>query len=104
MFAILCDRKQKSRKMIEKKIGEKIRELRKKKGLSQIELANRIGISFQQIQKYEKGLSKISISRLYQISDALGVDINYFFQENLLAKEHFQEYHLDKEKWRLKKG
>lgn len=65
--------------MIDIKIGEKIKNARKSWGLSQIELAERLGISFQQIQKYEKGYTRISVMRLYQISEALGVDISHFF-------------------------
>lgn len=67
--------------MFEKKIGSKIKQLRNRLGLSQIELAERIGISFQQIQKYEKGLTRISVMRLKQISDALGISITVFFEE-----------------------
>ena len=46
-----------------------------------MELAERIGISFQQIQKYEKGTTRISVMRLQQISAALGVNITTFFEE-----------------------
>ena len=61
--------------MIDKKIGQRIKALRNHWGLSQIELAERIGISFQQIQKYEKGSTRISVMRLQQLSEALHVDI-----------------------------
>ena len=67
---------------MEKEIGQKIRELRKTKGMSQMELAERIGLSFQQIQKYEKGINRISVPRLYQIAKALNVDICTFFEED----------------------
>jgi transcriptional regulator with XRE-family HTH domain len=67
--------------LIDKKIGLKIREMRKGWGLSQSELAERIGISFQQIQKYEKGSSRISVMRLLQISQALNVNVTAFFEE-----------------------
>ena len=67
--------------MLDKKIGLKIKQIRKSWGLSQIELAERIGISFQQIQKYEKGSTRISVMRLQQISEALGVNITAFFEE-----------------------
>ncbi len=66
--------------LIEKKIGEKIRELRKLHGLSQMDLAEKLGLSFQQIQKYEKGLTRISVSRLSDISEIFGVDITDFFK------------------------
>ena len=59
--------------------------MRKALGLSQIDLAERIGISFQQIQKYEKGASKMSVFRLQQISKALGITINTFFEREELA-------------------
>lgn len=72
--------------MIEQRIGKKIKVLRKYFGLSQIELAEKIGISFQQIQKYEKGSSKISVSRLHQISEALGIPITAFFEEDAVPR------------------
>ncbi len=67
--------------MTDKKIGQKIKQIRKSWGLSQSELAERVGISFQQIQKYEKGSTRISVMRLQQISKALGVNISAFFEE-----------------------
>ena len=67
--------------MIDKKIGLKIKQIRKIWGLSQSELAERVGISFQQIQKYEKGSTRISVMRLQQISEALDVNISEFFEE-----------------------
>jgi transcriptional regulator with XRE-family HTH domain len=67
--------------LLDKTIGTKIRQIRKSWGVSQIELAERMGISFQQIQKYEKGSTRISVMRLKQISDALGVPITSFFEE-----------------------
>lgn len=50
--------------------------------MSQIELAEKIGLSFQQIQKYEKGATRMPVLRLQQISEALGVPISTFFEEN----------------------
>jgi transcriptional regulator with XRE-family HTH domain len=74
---------------IDKKVGKKIRQMRKALGLSQIALAERIGISFQQIQKYEKGASKISVLRLQQISEALDTNINTFFEVKESALQVF---------------
>lgn len=74
---------------IDKKIGKKIRQMRKALGLSQIALAERIGISFQQVQKYEKGASKISVVRLQQISEALDININTFFEAKESALQVF---------------
>jgi transcriptional regulator with XRE-family HTH domain len=48
--------------------------------MSQTEVADALGITFQQIQKYEKGMNRVGASRLQQISDALGVSPFYFFE------------------------
>lgn len=64
----------------DKKIGRLIKGFRKAGNMSQMNLADRVGVSYQQIQKYEKGISKISIERLEQISGALGIPINLFFK------------------------
>lgn len=59
-------------------IGSLIRIVRKAAGLSQMGLAERVGISYQQIQKYEKGVSEISVSRLSQIARALNIPLSRF--------------------------
>lgn len=59
----------------------RIKQIRKSRGLSQIELAERVGISFQQIQKCEKGVARITVFRLQQVSEALGIHIIDFFKE-----------------------
>jgi transcriptional regulator with XRE-family HTH domain len=61
-------------------IGQKIRTRRILLGLSQTELADAAGISFQQIQKYEKGSNRVGASRLQQFSETLGVPPSYFFE------------------------
>lgn len=63
------------------KIGKRIKDIRQKFGYSQKDIAQKLNISFQQIQKYEKGINRISISRLVSISDALGVYITEFLPE-----------------------
>src|SRR5580692_166070 len=60
-------------------VGQKIRARRIFLRMSQTEVADAIGITFQQIQKYEKGANRVGASRLQQISDALGVSPVYFF-------------------------
>lgn len=65
---------------IDDHIGRRIRELRIERKLSQQALGERLGVSFQQVQKYEKGANRISASRLYLVSKALGVDLLYFFE------------------------
>lgn len=64
---------------IDKLVGNNLRERRVSKGLSQEELAEVIGISYQQIQKYERGLNRISASRLVELSAALDCEIPAFF-------------------------
>ncbi len=68
--------------MIDKDIGLKIKELRESKGITQIDLAAKIGVSFQQVQKYEKGVTRIAVTRLQDIARAMGVDLRYFFEES----------------------
>jgi transcriptional regulator with XRE-family HTH domain len=64
-----------ARKSINAVIGEKIRELRKEHGMSQMRLAALVGVSYQQIQKYEKASGSISVERLEQISKAFKIPI-----------------------------
>src|SRR6266481_7102226 len=60
-------------------VGQNIRICRLQKGLSQGELGQQIGVTFQQIQKYEKGANRVGASRLTQIADTLGVPIPTLF-------------------------
>lgn len=60
-------------------VGRRVRVLRLERGLSQTALANRLGITFQQVQKYEKGTNRIGAGRLQQISEILQVPISVFF-------------------------
>ena len=60
-------------------IGRKIRALRLERGLSQSGLADGIGLTFQQVQKYEKGANRVSAGRLQQISDILNVPVTFFY-------------------------
>lgn len=62
-------------------LGAKVRNLRHQKGFSQSELGEYLGVTFQQIQKYENGLNRISCSSLVKIAEFLGVDIGYFFEQ-----------------------
>lgn len=67
--------------IIDKQIGERIRKRRLVCGLSQRELAERIGVSFQLIQRYESTCTRITIDRLQELAQALSVEIAYFFIE-----------------------
>lgn len=61
-------------------VGKRIRHRRWMVGMTQQQLAEQVGIKFQQIQKYETGMNRVSASRLWDISDALTVDIGFFFE------------------------
>ena len=65
---------------IDKHIGYKLKLRRVDAGMSQEALGERVGLSFQQIQKYEKGANRISASRLFELTRILEVDISYFFE------------------------
>ncbi|MDX1737811.1 MAG: helix-turn-helix transcriptional regulator [Alphaproteobacteria bacterium] len=66
---------------IDVQVGNKVRIARAAKSYSQEKLAHILGVSFQQVQKYEKGTNRISASRLWEISEALDTDISYFFED-----------------------
>ena len=73
-------------------VGSRIRMRRKMLGLSQEKLGERLGITFQQIQKYEKGTNRVGASRLQAMSDALEVPVAYFFPDaTTAATEGFKE-------------
>ena len=61
-------------------VGKRLRERRVALGMSQEKLADALGISFQQIQKYEAGTNRVAASRLWDIAKALEVDVGYFFE------------------------
>ena len=69
-----CDR-------IDVEIGARLRQARVAAGFTQTELGVQLGISFQQVQKYEKGRNRIGGGRLYKIARVLGVKITYFFDD-----------------------
>jgi transcriptional regulator with XRE-family HTH domain len=60
-------------------MGRRIRLRRQEKGISQRELAGHLGLTFQQLQKYEKGINRVGAARLQQIAEMLGVDISFFY-------------------------
>lgn len=66
---------------IDRHVGIRIRLRRRVKGLSQQALADRLGVTFQQLQKYEKGTNRIGAGRLYQLSKALQVPVSYFYED-----------------------
>lgn len=61
-------------------VGKRLRHRRWMIGMTQQQLANSVGIKFQQIQKYESGANRVSASRLWDLSQALDVDVSFFFE------------------------
>lgn len=69
---------------MKKDIGSIIRTMRKSADMSQTRLADKIGVSYQQVQKYEKGASKLTVDRLMQIADVFGVPVTVFLDEDAM--------------------
>jgi transcriptional regulator with XRE-family HTH domain len=65
---------------IDVEVGQRIRIQRLAAGLSQSELADKIGVTFQQVQKYEKGANRVGAGRLTQIANVLNVPVSTFFE------------------------
>ncbi|RMD89206.1 MAG: XRE family transcriptional regulator [Alphaproteobacteria bacterium] len=61
-------------------VGKRVRQRRWMIGMTQQQLGEKVGIKFQQIQKYETGMNRISASRLWDIAEALGVPVSFFFE------------------------
>ena len=68
-------------------VGRRVRSRRLECRLSQTDLADRIGVTFQQVQKYEKGVNRMGAGRLQRISEALEVPITFFFDATPHAAE-----------------
>ncbi len=68
-------------------VGKRVRHRRWLVGMTQQQLAEKVGIKFQQIQKYETGMNRVSASRLWDISAALSVPVSFFF-EGLSSQDH----------------
>ncbi|MBA3068555.1 MAG: helix-turn-helix domain-containing protein [Hyphomonas sp.] len=65
---------------IDRVVGQRIRWRRRELKLTQERLGELLELTFQQVQKYEKGVNRVSAGRLYEIAGVLGVPINYFFE------------------------
>jgi len=71
-------------------VGQQLRKRRLKLAMSQEELAKNVRLTFQQIQKYEKGYNRISSSMLYDLAKVLKVPITYFFEDIEIGLEYTQ--------------
>ena len=83
---------------IDAHVGSRVRLRRMLIGMSQEKLGELLGLTFQQVQKYEKGANRIGASRLFDIAQILGVPVQYFFEELAATKDihgsngsHFSE-------------
>jgi len=72
-------------------VGKRLRRRRRLLGLTQQSLAEQVGIRFQQIQKYECGANRVSAARLFELSEALSVPIQYFYEGLSEANRQAQE-------------
>ena len=86
----------KERSQIDVQIGQKIRIRRTELSISQAELGDAAGVSFQQIQKYEKGANRVSGSKIVQLANALQVTPDYFFEgagtKQTIAESSYNEF------------
>jgi transcriptional regulator with XRE-family HTH domain len=73
---------------VDRYIGARIRARRIMLGLTQQQMAELIGITYQQAHKYEKGINRVAAGRLYSIAQALGVEVSYFY-EGIEAADRF---------------
>jgi transcriptional regulator with XRE-family HTH domain len=68
-------------------LGKRIRLRRVEQHISQAELGDKLGVSFQQVQKYEKGVNRVGAARLQQIATALDVPVTFFYEGDGKARE-----------------
>lgn len=85
----------------DKTLGTRIRARRIEAQMSQAELGNRLGVSFQQVQKYEKGTNRVSAVRLAEIATALGESLDYFTGEQSPQTSHLTSLLTDNVSQRL---
>lgn len=80
---------------IDIEVGKRIRLRRIEKGLSQTELGDYLGITFQQVQKYENGVNRVGASRLNKIAELLQVPIAFFFHADGSVKGKAEKNEID---------
>src|SRR3546814_9108130 len=67
-------------KDIDRHVGQRIRERRTMLGITQQQLAEQIGVTYQQAHKYERGINRVAAGRLYIVASALGVEVGFFYE------------------------
>lgn len=76
----MTDETSRSPNPIDVHVGRRVRQRRKAMGVTQERLADDLGLTFQQVQKYERGANRVSASKLYEIAVALQTSTEYFFE------------------------
>ena len=71
---------------VDHQVGRRIRQARRDAKLTQAQLGDLIGLTFQQVQKYEKGVNRVSAGTLYEISKVFGLHISWFFDEDVVDR------------------
>ena len=71
---------QKKKIKTSREIGEKIKRRRRELGISQEELAETLGVTYQQVQRYENGTNKLNVENIQAVADILSVPVSYFFE------------------------
>lgn len=74
---------------VDQHVGQRMRRARKDRGLSQTQLGDALGITFQQVQKYERGFNRVSASKLFDAAQVLGLPVSFFFEG--LPEDHATE-------------
>ncbi len=77
--------------MVDKHVGSRIRERRRELHISQQEISSILGVSYQQLQKYENGNNRISAGRLFLLAHILKVEVGYFYQGLPPSEELFKD-------------
>ena len=92
--SLMPKKKKKTKKTpnpIDVHVGSRMRLRRMLIGMSQEKLGEKMGLTFQQIQKYEKGVNRIGASRLFQLSQIMGIPVQFFFEEAPVVGNHRDE-------------
>ncbi len=76
---------------IDLRVGERVRERRKALGITQDRLAQALDLTFQQVQKYERGVNRMSASKLFEAAQVLNVPVNWFFDGEVASTPRLAE-------------
>jgi len=82
---------------IDRIVGQRLRWRRRELKFTQEQLGEKLGLTFQQVQKYEKGVNRISAGRLFEMAQVLGITITYFYEgvDDMLDTPHRMAVHED---------